>query len=371
MKEAQYYTAAIGLTVLTMLLMVFAVDFNVALDKERKRITRLVFGVIAVTSLCEWSGNMLNNGPASLIPLHILVKFMELSAAPFLGLLCGMSLSPKVRFGKAAAAVAVLNVCAELASVFTGWIFFVDEQNVYHHGEFYWFYTVSCIVCIAVFLLESLRVFKRYQQSGGVLLGLLTLFLLVGIGVQTVLEVKIVWVTVGMAAIMLYKFYGDIIQQVDGLTELINRWGYEHYISGFRGKGAILFFDVDHFKQANDTYGHAFGDACLQAVAESIRRTFARYGRCFRVGGDEFCVVLEKRTDEVELLMRSFAAEMQKRRDSQPHLPRVSAGCVIFDTARKNIYDAIAEADKEMYKAKWKGRGKENPKTGRYEKNQT
>lgn len=364
MNIPNYYTVAIFLNIFAMAIMIFSVQFNVVLDRERKQMTGLLFGIIIVTSFCEWCGNALNGAPLSLIPLHVAVKTVELSVTPFIGLICAKSLSPKVALGKAAFLLGIVNMVLEIASAFTGMIFYVDAQNGYHHGAFYGIYTVFCVGCIGVFLLESLRVFKRYQQSGGILLSVLTLFLIAGIGIQMLFGVKLLWPTVGLAAVMLYKFYGDIVQQIDGLTELLNRWGYERYLSQFRGKGAILFFDVDRFKQANDSYGHAFGDQCLQIIAGCIRHTFARYGRCFRVGGDEFCVVLEQRYDEVEVLMQSFARKMQKHRDQEPHLPRVSAGCVVFDIAQKNINDAVAEADADMYVAKRKGR--EDPASGAY-----
>ena len=99
-------------------------------------------------------------------------------------------------------------------------------------------------------------------------------------------------------------------------------------------------------------------------IGDALRQTFSRYGKCFRVGGDEFCVILEQRYDEVDVLMQNFAREMEKRRDQEPRLPRVSAGSACFDTAQKNIHDAIREADAEMYTAKSEGR--EDPVTGAY-----
>ena len=364
MDLPNYYTVAILLNIFAMFIMIFSLRFNVVLDRERKQMAALLFGVIIVTSFCEWCGNALNGAAPSLIPLHVLVKTVELSVTPFIGLLCAKSLSPKVVLGKTAFVLGIVNVTLEMLSAFTGQIFYVDAQNYYHHGAFYGIYTVFCVGCMGVFLLESLRVFKRYQQSGGILLGALTVFLGAGIAVQMLFRVQLLWPTVGLAAVMLYKFYGDIVQQIDGLTELLNRWGYERYLSHYRGKGAILFFDVDRFKQANDSYGHAFGDQCLQTVGNCIRHTFARYGKCFRVGGDEFCVILEQRYEEVDGLMKIFAKKMQKYRDGEQRLPHVSAGCVVFDTAKKNINDAVAEADAEMYVAKRKGR--ENPANGAY-----
>ena len=351
MKE--YYTAVIGMTVLAMITMQAAVSYNVSLDKERRKVTQLLFRIIIVTSLCEWGGVMLDGAEARLIPLHLIVKAVELSLTPYIGIICGRSLSKDRRLERYAMIAAGINAVLEVLSIFTGIIYRVDAQNIYHHGPLYWFYTAACVGTIGFFFVRGLYTFRRYQHSGGILIVMVTLFLTLGVVVQSLdSDLRVTWLSVAMAATMLYKFYGDIIQQVDGLTELLNRWGYESYLSNFRGKGAIFFFDVDRFKEINDTYGHAMGDQCLQSIAESLRAIFGPCGRCFRIGGDEFCVVMEERLDKIEALLRALSEDMKCRRAEQPLLPNVSVGYVVFDTAEKNINDAVAEADAKMYEIK-------------------
>lgn len=351
MKE--FYTAVILLTVGAMLIVQTSVSYNVTLEREQRRVTQALFLVIIVTSICEWAGVMLDGMSAQYIPLHWFVKLMELSLTPCIGLICGRSLSKNGTMERVGATFVVLHALVEISSLFTEQIFYIDDQNVYHHGPYYWIYILACIFTIGFFLVRGTQAFRRYQHSGGILIWLITLYLVLGIAVQEYnSNLKITWLTVCISSILLYKVYGDVIQQVDGLTELINRWGYENYLSHFHGKGVILFFDVDRFKQINDTYGHAAGDASLQAVAECLRKAFGPYGKCFRVGGDEFCVILEKRTDKLDQLMERFAREMTIQRTLNPQLPRVSAGSCTFDTDIKNISDAVEEADAEMYRAK-------------------
>ena len=343
------------LTVSSMLIMQAAVGYNVALDAERKRATRVLFWFIIITALCEWSGVMLDGTSPKLIPLHYAVKVAEFSLTPGIGLICGRSLSDKVTLERVGFALVGIHALLEISSVFSGMIFFVDAQNIYHHGDYYWVYTLFCVATILYFLIRGLEAFRRYQHSGGVLIWSVTMFLMAGILVQSINSaIKITWLTVGVSAVMLYKFYGDVVQQVDGLTELINRWGYDNYLSRFKGKGVILFFDVDRFKEINDTYGHAFGDECLKQVAECLRTAYAGSGKCFRVGGDEFCVILEKNTERSGQLTQTFREQLQALRTKDHRLPCVSIGCTVFDTGIKNINDAVAEADAEMYKAKEK-----------------
>lgn len=73
-------------------------------------------------------------------------------------------------------------------------------------------------------------------------------------------SLKVDYFTIAMASIMLYVLTLEMINQTDELTELLNRRGFENYITHLEQKCVILFFDVDRFKAIKDTYGHAFGD---------------------------------------------------------------------------------------------------------------
>lgn len=85
----------------------------------------------------------------------------------------------------------------------------------------------------------------------------------------------------------------------DSLTGLANRAVFQSRFLdsarttlGFRPLGALVLFDVDGFKQINDRYGHAVGDACLVQFGERIRRGFPDALLTARIGGDEFAVLL-------------------------------------------------------------------------------
>ena len=81
--------------------------------------------------------------------------------------------------------------------------------------------------------------------------------------------------------------------RTDDLTQCLTRGFLEQSITQTltekpNGRFAFLILDIDHFKQANDTYGHAFGDLCLRSFAETIRHSFNRNDIIGRLGGDEF-----------------------------------------------------------------------------------
>lgn len=348
-----YYTANTIFVVLAMMIMLAAVSFNTTLDQQRKNITRVLFLVISTAALCEWLGNALNGTPAESIGLHKLVKYVELCSAPYLGLLCGKSLSSRVLWEKSIRCLLAFHVMLETVSLFTGQIWYVDAQNIYHHGPLYIVYIAFYCFSTVYYLVQGLQTFRRYQQSGSVMVLLLTVFLASGI-VVTLHDnnVEIIWLVVAISAIMLYKFYGDILQQVDGLTELGNRWSFEDHLKRYRGTGVILFFDVDHFKMINDTFGHAVGDKCLCTVAQGLREVYGDSGRCFRMGGDEFCVVLRRDLDRVEQLNAEFDAWHKEHIGSDQPVMSISVGWEAFDTGTESVKEAFRCADEAMYHAK-------------------
>ena len=182
---------------------------------------------------------------------------------------------------------------------------------------------------------------------------LATLFVLLGLMVQQLLPmVKIDWITISCGALMMSKFSSDMVLQTDGLTQLVNRLGYEHYLARLRVPATILMFDVDRFKDVNDRHGHLMGDACLRTIAGCIRRAYGNYGTCFRIGGDEFCVILTRRNAQYNTMTEIFQHLMDAARAENPVLPMVSVGCSHFNPSTDELAESLARADARMYQNK-------------------
>ncbi|MDO8605661.1 MAG: PAS-domain containing protein [Phaeospirillum sp.] len=124
---------------------------------------------------------------------------------------------------------------------------------------------------------------------------------------------------------------------------------------------ALLYCDLDGFKQVNDTHGHDKGDVVLEEVANRLRACVRRGDIAARLGGDEFAVVIESAPPEAELL--KFAAKIISRL-SDPIIDGdftaqvgVSIGIAVFDGHASDIESIIRAADRAMYEAKRGGKG--------------
>lgn len=123
---------------------------------------------------------------------------------------------------------------------------------------------------------------------------------------------------------------------------------------------AVLFLDLDHFKQINDTFGHPMGDEVLVAVAERLNQCVPCCGCLYRLGGDEFVVLLEgyESRDEVTELAEAILYRFEER--FVVHHERFAIGTSIgistYPYDGTTVQDLMKDADAAMYQAKEEGR---------------
>ena len=154
----------------------------------------------------------------------------------------------------------------------------------------------------------------------------------------------------------------------DPLTGLANRARYEElFLNGSRAQpgvtplGALLLIDLDNFKQINDQFGHAAGDACLKMVGQRLASAFADAPLVARIGGDEFAVLSHADTSppalksQVARLLASLARPIAWQ--GQTLVLGASAGIGFApDPYCYDADDLFAIADKALYAAKGAGR---------------
>ncbi|MBC6941874.1 MAG: diguanylate cyclase [Xanthomonadales bacterium] len=150
--------------------------------------------------------------------------------------------------------------------------------------------------------------------------------------------------------------------EIDPLTGLYNRRGWANRVSrlpaasGALGPLALLFLDLDHFKQLNDSRGHQVGDAVLRGLADAIRGELRAGDLCGRYGGEEFVVALPglDASGASELAQR---LRLRVRRGLGVGAPdaTISIG-VAVRLPDESLPDLIRRADRAMYAAKQAGR---------------
>jgi two-component system cell cycle response regulator len=140
----------------------------------------------------------------------------------------------------------------------------------------------------------------------------------------------------------------------DGLTGLPNRRRLMNDLERVLGRGAhpatFAFFDLDGFKGYNDTFGHAAGDMLLDRLAGRLAEAVDGHGSAYRLGGDEFCVLLDGRVAADDPLMVACGAALQEQ--GEGFKVGASCGAVTIPDEADNPTYALQLADQRMYVAK-------------------
>jgi diguanylate cyclase (GGDEF)-like protein len=118
---------------------------------------------------------------------------------------------------------------------------------------------------------------------------------------------------------------------------------------------AIVLFDLDGFKNYNDSFGHLPGDALLHRLGQKLAASFQGWGRAYRLGGDEFCVLVPLRGRERADALAAMGAEALSE-EGEGFLIGASYGAVMLPDEGRSPSDLLATADLRMYAFKQKGR---------------
>ena len=138
---------------------------------------------------------------------------------------------------------------------------------------------------------------------------------------------------------------------------------YHHELS-------VIYYDLDHFKKVNDTYGHAAGDHILKEGAQVIKKALRKTDILCRFGGEEFIVILpntnaEKAidlTDRVRVAMENHIFDLELDENGAKrivqHRQTISLGVSQFEPEMESEADLLESADKKLYISKKNGRNK-------------
>lgn len=154
----------------------------------------------------------------------------------------------------------------------------------------------------------------------------------------------------------------------DPLTNLANRAAFVislrhevEFAKRYQQDLALLVLDLDHFKSINDNFGHTAGDHLLQAITKQIVQCTRQTDMVFRVGGEEFCILLKKssKLGAKQLAERIRLAIEKLRCFTNNHLMQITtsigvASCRQYDTT-KTLFE---KADRALYRAKKWGRNR-------------
>ncbi|AOP34516.1 diguanylate cyclase [Leptospira tipperaryensis] len=163
------------------------------------------------------------------------------------------------------------------------------------------------------------------------------------------------------------------ISKVDELTRLYNRRylieQFELFLKRaqrYRFSLAMIILDMDYLKDINDSYGHLAGDQALRTISEVMKQRVRATDICSRIGGDEFCILLDAiKGEDLSQLCEKLRLEVSEKelsyrtKSGDPVKITVSIGACIFGPEEEFSFDDIYHSiDSALYESKKKGRNR-------------
>lgn len=263
----------------------------------------------------------------------------------------------------------ILLFVLDLASIFTGFIFFIDQGCHYQETSFF---MIQSVINFAYALIPTVNSIVLAMRTHSKLhqweYASYAVFILAPI-IASLLEDVIPTVPIlalNIFAVVLILFLTMQNMQIfnDTLTDLNNRRRLDQYLekrleTASSENPVILFMlDINRFKTINDQYGHISGDNALRTFAAALKMVAGKHGAFIaRYGGDEFCLVTNAYPRAPEEVEASLNEALEKAQDIQgteraPYTISASLGYAICETPGCDADALISEADTMLYENK-------------------
>lgn len=292
--------------------------------------------------------------------LHIIMYMINYSLAPMLPF-CITLMNRKCfkREEKLAMIPALLVAFIAVTTQLTGLLFYIDEANRYSRGPFY---IVSLIVSLVYFIMLTVTSFREYRDadfSEKIYLLAILGMALGGVFLQVLIpEAASMWSTTGISLLLYYTFVLELSNKYDVLTGARNRRAFDYYKANLLSDKdyALVVFDINGLKPVNDHLGHEQGDKLIMETADVLIASFFDVGKAYRIGGDEFCVICDDKSEEqikeaLGNVEQNISKANRNRRDQLTL--SVSYGWEIHKTNDAREYKEVFNtADEKMYEMK-------------------
>ena len=322
-----------------------------SLNKKQKRGFLFALGLIALISLLEVVTLKVDGLPKKFRWINIVSNYLGFGLTPWVCICLVYVLDKKTKLRwefKLAILCELIYLLILALSIPSGLIFSVSQENIYSRGPYFFIYIFAYFISIFYLSLSTIFVSKQFQNRSKALVYPLIIFL----GAETIIQIlgpdlNVSWLCVTLLSALYFIYCSEMWNQLDGLTGLLNQNSFLNRSEEMNyTNGMLIVFDVDDYKHVNDVFGHVKGDSCLSIIAACIKKAHAKYGYCYRVGGDEFCVLLKNSRNE-EACSVQFESLIKKKRNKYTYLPSVSYGSALLLTG--DIVSIKDLADQNMY----------------------
>lgn len=251
----------------------------------------------------------------------------------------------------------IINFLISLLSYKYGFIFEVNNLNLYNRGTFF---LAPTLITYFYFMTSLIIIFKNKEKTEDKEYINLIIFEAIPFFAAIIQiffnNLVLIWGSVGISLVIHYIYLQEKLLRYDNLTGVWNRMTSELYIyNNFINKNrpfSLIYVDVNDFKLVNDTYGHNEGDKALINVANFLKNYFKGLGKIGRMGGDEFIIIMYKENEiQINGMIRDVNVQLCKYniKLNKSYSLTISTGYKKFYNDYSQIADYIKDIDELMY----------------------
>ncbi len=348
----QYYTALVTIDSVMLAVLIFGTMNNYLVSRRKLHCFHMLFLDLILLNWLEWASVMFRTaGNPEFVPLHYAVRFCEFALTPCLPILA------LYIFGKPKKIIflpCVINIILQIVALFTPFIYYIDKTNndYVRLSATYPLYLATFVVPAVIMFVVCIGFSKKYQHKNLIFLILIMLSCFSATAMSAFMpKLKLDWAIISVTSVLFYVYMVQLLLQTDSLTRLLNRKSFDYSTKKINSSATVVIFDVDSFKKINDTYGHTYGDYCLEKIAEVIKHEFSGKADCYRSGGDEMVAISKKPLENVGEILKNIDNGIANIETNGEKFC-VSAGYANYIHGRDDLQKVIEKADEMMYKCK-------------------
>ncbi|MGI5892664.1 MAG: GGDEF domain-containing protein [Bacillota bacterium] len=353
------YLATYTIDITALFCLIGLLHSSSALKFYRKKPFLIAIILTVIIILSEAGTVFCDNGSLNLRSINILCNILGFALTPIIPISITLIFDERIlKSHKLLLLPTLINIVAAVLSPLYGYIFYVDANNHYSRGDYFFIFIIAYIINFLLLVISTLEAGKNYNYPIMWKLLALSLFTLFGTSIQLVYPLAYSsWHCVTLSLLLYFLLMSEFDSSFDALTGLYNRAAFDKAIkqkaeSKAKAKAfSVIILDINDFKNVNDTYGHAYGDNIIKLVAAIIQKSFNKQYTCYRFGGDEFSVISSETDQEkIEYQLRNMTNNLEAMREKDYPLPTISYGYSIFRGWEKpDFHKILKDADDQMY----------------------
>ena len=342
-----YFIALSFVNISTLLLLLVCILTDTVINKVQKKHFLITVLVVFVICVMEVLSIVFNGASVKYKWIHIVSNYFGFSLTPFVALSLMNSIYPNKKTRYLYIFCAVYSAWLMISLIMNNGtsVFYIDENNNYFRAKGFFVYVIVYAGCNVFFFVENIVLSLRFWHTNNIILLGTMLFLCAGTTIQIINpKIQVTWLCV-IISIMIFYIYNDTLyQQIDEHTFLKNSNCLKKWHSSQKKEAVIIVAEIDDYFKLKMNYKRTKISQIVLEVSKNFNDFFKKYGTCYRLGSEEFCVIIDNPTLDFDELAKIFFIEYVKSNFKTQDLPLLSIGYAKI-SPKQDLYQVLSTAD--------------------------